>query len=677
MAKYLVILFIFFSISISAQISLPRPDLLSSYIPKDTTTIELDTFSNPEKYNSLEDMIAKSKEQINDTLATIDEYLIISNDDTIRIMDTTYSIHKEYRYNYIRKDRFELMPFANVGHTFNRLGYNFSEMPTLPQLGARGKHYAYKDVKDTYYYWVPTPVTEIFYKNVINRGQLSSAFFTTNISPQFNFSVGFKGLWSVGRYVNNQSDDASFYTTYTYKNKSDWVGSKLQYTSQTITNDENGGLTEMALNNFLSTESEFNDRARLDVNLNNAESELKGERFLYNNYINIIKNEKDSTNHHVVVGHKYHFENKRFKYDQEQASSFYGNTLLNNSRIIDSMNLETEKHSVYAKINYDKIGKLHIEATRLNYRYFFPIAQFRKDVTFPNKLNPSTTLLEVKWNKKITPKLDVKVNLFRTLDSVQYSHRYNGSLDYTLNEDMSINASFAQLSQSPNFNWQLYQSNYAMFNWVNENWEQQETNYASLSFEHKKWGKITATGQQISNYFYFKNSSETPLTNYLITQEQHTDSTINYLKVKYEGELVLLKKLHISLINTLQYQNVEGGEGVLHVPEIIARSTLAYTNWVADKAMYLQTGFNFKYFTSYFGDSYVPVIGEFASQNQLAIGGFPMFDFFFNGKIKTARIFIKMEFFNHDLGKPNFFSAPAYPFRDRVFRFGIVWNFFH
>jgi len=53
-----------------------------------------------------------------------------------------------------------------------------------------------------------------------------------------------------------------------------------------------------------------------------------------------------------------------------------------------------------------------------------------------------------------------------------------------------------------------------------------------------------------------------------------------------------------------------------------------------------------------------------------------MFDYFINAKIKQARLFLKAEHFNSSFTSSNFYTAPNYPYRDFMVRFGIIWNFF-
>jgi len=124
------------------------------------------------------------------------------------------------------------------------------------------------------------------------------------------------------------------------------------------------------------------------------------------------------------------------------------------------------------------------------------------------------------------------------------------------------------------------------------------------------------------------------------------------------------------------YQNVLNGEGILNVPQIITRNTLYFRDHLFKKAMYLETGITFNYFTEYNMNAYDPLLAEFYTQNQTKLGGFPRLDFFVNAKIRQTRIYLKAEHFNSHFTGYEYFSAPNTPYRDFTVRFGLVWNFF-
>ena len=66
-----------------------------------------------------------SRKSVKNDEAKIQDYLIIKREnDTIQV-DTTLSINKDYKFNYLRRDDFELLPFSNMGQAYNSLSHNF------------------------------------------------------------------------------------------------------------------------------------------------------------------------------------------------------------------------------------------------------------------------------------------------------------------------------------------------------------------------------------------------------------------------------------------------------------------------------------------------------------------------------------------------------------------------
>ena len=104
----------------------------------------------------------RTKDSIVGDSISIDMYKIYTVDRDSTYVDTTLTVQKEYKMNFLRKDYFELLPFSNTGHAFNKTGYDFTEKPLLSGLGANSKHYGYVEASEALYYQVPTPITELF-----------------------------------------------------------------------------------------------------------------------------------------------------------------------------------------------------------------------------------------------------------------------------------------------------------------------------------------------------------------------------------------------------------------------------------------------------------------------------------------------------------------------------------
>ncbi len=179
-----------------------------------------------------------------------DDYKVIDFKLDTTFVDTTLSMKKYYNFNLERKDQFELMSFHNPGQSYNSLAYTFDVNSTYPKIGARAQHYDYYEVEDIKYYSVPTPTTELMWSTVLEQGHLLDAMFTFNLSKQFNASLSFKSIRSLGKYRHSLSDHGSARITMSYHTKNKRYFIRGHLVSQDMINEQNGGLTDESLGYF-------------------------------------------------------------------------------------------------------------------------------------------------------------------------------------------------------------------------------------------------------------------------------------------------------------------------------------------------------------------------------------------------------------------------------------------
>ena len=128
------------------------------------------------------------------------------------------------------------------------------------------------------YYNLPTPLTELYFKTAFKQGQQLDAFFSINTSKQFNFSIAYKGVRSLGVYQHALTSTGDFSFTTNYHTKNNRYNILAHVMALDLVNQENGGLTDESVLLFESNNSEFRDRGRLEVIFQDAENELKGFR---------------------------------------------------------------------------------------------------------------------------------------------------------------------------------------------------------------------------------------------------------------------------------------------------------------------------------------------------------------------------------------------------------------
>ena len=612
---------------------------------------------------------------------TIKDYKIISYARDTTYLDTTLTIQKEYKYNYLRKDDFELMPFANVGQPYNKLGVDFERNHMYPLLGAKAKHYNYFEVEDIDYYNVATPMSDLFFKTTFEQGQLLDALLTFNTSRRFNISLAFKGFRSLGKYQLDQSQSGNFRSTANYVTKNGRYSLRSHIAAQDVETEENGGLVDKE-EQFEKGNEDFLDRSRVDTRLSttdNGENKILGKRYFLEHQYKLLRTRKDSSRLEktsLAIGHVFNYETKYYQFRQDTSNEYFGSVFV--SPIHDKASLKTTYNEFHAEFYNATLGRLQGNISLYNYNYFFnSLLVTAEGQQIQSQLTGDEISLGAKYSKTIGGFL-VKGNGKYNLSGDLTGSILDASASYRFNENNRIEFSLHSSARMPDFNYLLYQSEYENYNWQNiSNFENQKVNSLKFQFDSKKWGNISAKYTTLDNYTYF--GIEDPEQELVENQEQATikplqeANSVNHIKVKYIKEF---KLGGFALNNTIMYQNVSQSNDVLNVPQLVTRNTLYFSSDVFKKAMYLQTGITFKYFTSYNMDAYNPVLGEFYIQNNEELGGFPMLDFFINARIQQTRIYLKAEHFNSSFSGYNFYSAPNYPYRDFVIRFGLVWNFF-
>jgi len=651
-----------------------------------TTSIVLgqDPIERPEKKNDSLSLGKKTKpinpkeKMENDSITlTIEDYKIISFERDTTYLDTTLTLQKEYKYNYLREDDFELMPFGNIGQAYNELGVDFERVGSYPNLGALAKDRKYLEREQIKYYNVATPMTELFFKTTLEEGQLLDANLAFNTSRRLNFSIGYIGFRSLGKYNDTQIESGNFTTTTNYISKNGRYTLRAHIAAQNIESEENGGLSDRE-EQFESGDEDFINRPRVDVLLDDANNKILGKRYYLDHQYKLVRTQLDSTRFEktaLSIGHSFEYETKYYQFLETSNDTLFGDAIL--SEIDDKAILKTFYNEANIQFYNKTLGKLVGGVNMYNYDYYFNSVFIEEDGTvIPNRLNGTEIGLVGDYEKRIGG-FDFKADLRYNLSGELAGNVFNASASYSLNKNNKIKFSLHTSTRLPNFNYLLYQSEYLNYNWDNsEVFEKERASSLKGELFSKTWGNLMVKYSNLDNYTYFAPVSDEEIADGMdnaFIKPLQEGNTVSHLKVKYQKEF---KVGMFALNNTVMYQNVTQDSQVLNVPQLVTRNTLYFSSDVFKKAMYLQTGVTFKYFTAYNMNGYNPVLGEFYVQNKEELGGYPLLDFFINARIQQTRIYLKAEHFNSSFSGYDYYAAPNYPYRDFVIRFGLVWNFF-
>ena len=630
----------------------------------------------------------------------LNEYKIFYMDRDYEIVDTSLTINKYYKFNFLRKDQFELLSFANSGHTYNKLSYDLIKESKLPDIGALAKHFQYFEKEDIGYYEVATPFTEIMAKSTFEQGQILDFLVSVNLSPNYNFTIAHKGYKSLGKYQNTRSRGNQFRFSSNFKSKKNLTNWKFHITSQNIFNQENGGLTpddiyffEQAPDYFVLDNSGnqillddgsyeminydgYLDRSRLGGSIF-SESSLYSKRFFSDLRHKIIYN-KDEDIDLLTIAYQFTHEYKKLEYNDNYSSPLFGEFI--GEDIKDQSRFIKQENKLLALLDLNNIGKLSFGFNNISWLNSFKLYE-ELTSEIPFEIDPNQQILSATFKKDLS-NYSFYLNTTKSLKNKFFKNQSSLKIEAEPLRNLKFILSGNIIENSPNFNYVLYRSTYENYNWYNDNLKNTKISNGYLSLSLKELINISGEYSQIENYTYFKettNQLNGEIDEMRIASVNQKNSLINYLRVKLKSNIGINK---FNLINTAMYQKTDqeldgtNDQQTLNVPEWIVRSTLMFSTNVFNNSLFIQTGLTFNYFTKYYADYYNPLISEFVTQNYKQIGEYPRFDFFFNAKIQQTRVYISVEHLNSSFTGYDYYSDPFNPYRDMSVRFGLVWNFF-
>lgn len=161
----------------------------------------------------------------------------------------------------------------------------------------------------------------------------------------------------------------------------------------------------------------------------------------------------------------------------------------------------------------------------------------------------------------------------------------------------------------------------------------------------------------------------------------------NTMEVRQKGGAITLLTLSLAQnfkLGPLNWENVityqkSTDNDVLPVPDLNIYTNL-YLRFKIAQVLKCDFGADGRYFTKYYAPDYSPALGQYAVQtgdNRVQTGNYPIVNIYANFHLKHTRFFVMMSHVNAGSGNRQYFLTPHYPLNQRVFRFGLSWNFFN
>ena len=587
-------------------------------------------------------------------------------------IDTALTIQHYYTMNFRLRDNFALMPFSNIGQPLNPLTYTRHDH-CIPEMGFYAKAMQYKSVGDVPYYDVKRPFTELRFNTGFQHGHALNTLFSYNPHSRLNLTLDYNGLRSPGDYPDQLSSIQRFLFSIHYQTPSGRYQVYGHYLAQGLHNKENGGISFPK--QFESGNPRYRNRANIATELSGAVSEYKGQRFYVHQAFKLLKPAADTLYDRAPLAlyHTFHYESKEYLYYEKQDNPKY-------DRLLGLVDKKRRSETHYERLG-NELGlraaflrgalraRVGMAYTRLRYRldtvYSTGIYQTSGEIA------AQLFTLKTQLKAALTPEWSLALN-FASHVAV---HRFGGAymaaaaVAYSPTAWGRLRAGLTHSRTYPDMMWQLYRSFYSRLIWE-AHFSPLEASRGWLKLRAEKLLDLMADFTAVKHYIYRD-------ADYRLRQ---LSGSFALVRLQIHKDLRLWRPViqgnvwKLQCDNTFLYQKLLRAGKILPLPEYVTRNTLYFQGNMFQRALNAQFGISFYQFAAFPSRRYIPFVSGFALQeNPSLIGGYPLLDFFVNGKVDRFRWTLKLEHFNADFTGYKYYSAPAYPYRDWKIRVAITW----
>jgi len=507
-----------------------------------------------------------------------------------------------------------------------------------------------------------SPYSDVFYVAGSKREQLFRMTFSYNVNKNWNLTANFSRIRSEGFYLRQNTNHNLISVNSNYKSSNNRYGLLFSFSYNHLKNAENGGIAS----DSIFRNSGAVDKKLFAVNLTSANKILTNRNIYLKQLFNLGSKKIGLDSIKRVDGRtrielESEFDDYLIKYEDMNASSgFYNSIYIDSLNTFDSLYNYKLSNAIYWKF----LG-------RRNTGNF--IDKFNFSIGFKNELiRVKQKEIDTTFGSNIIT-LDLQnsnlINGFNWLlfasNGLSGYNKNNYLYKLALKKYFNDSSSFISVNgekseKTPDFINIRYSSNH--FKWSN-NFNLIGLTRLGLDLYISKLDLNLGTSYSIyNNPVYFDNFA---------------------LSRQFSGEIpvfsAFLKKdfsfkgWHLN--NKIIYQNV-AEDVVIRLPEFVLNHSLYYENNLFKKAMHFQVGFSVLYVSEFYSNSYMPATGQFYFQNGSKYGDYPFIDFFINTRIKSVRVFFKIDHLNSGLMGNDYMLTPDYPINGRAFKLGVNWKFF-
>ena len=264
--------------------------------------------------------------------------------------------------------------------------------------------------------------------------------------------------------------------------------------------------------------------------------------------------------------------------------------------------------------------------------------------------------------------------------------RIDGSIDLNFplfGDTVQLAASGFFHNTTPPFYYRHYHARH--FWWDNDNLDKTMHSRLQGTLSYAKTNTtLRITVDELKNYAYLEQG-------YTIDNNYNRlNNTVSVSQTSSPITLLTAQLLQNFTLGPLNWENVvtyqkSSNQNILPVPDLNIYTNL-YLRFKIARVLKCDFGADARYFTQYYAPDYSPALGQYAVQTNTAtngtdsrvkIGNYPLINVYANFHLKHTRFFAMYSHVNAGSFNKAYFLTPHYPLNERIFRFGVSWNFFN
>lgn len=265
-----------------------------------------------------------------------------------------------------------------------------------------------------------------------------------------------------------------------------------------------------------------------------------------------------------------------------------------------------------------------------------------------------------KLRKNVTPYTHFSGDLnYVALGNNFSDYQYDLKLKQTLFRGLVIQPQLRGQLREPQF---LESENIATYARWKTDFKKQFNNELAASLSYKGQHSLKVAAIRSDNYIFYNE----------LNRPTQADSGINYLQITLKSRLRLWK---FHFVHQLSWQQISETSPAT-VPEWLAYANYYFESPLFKQALQLRIGVDFRYFSEYYANAFMPGLNQFYVQNTRKVGNYPMFDAYVSARIKRWNGFVKFEHVAEGLFGYKYELLPYYPAYPRAMRWGVAWRFY-